>query len=122
MYVNVPGQYNVVMKIKPKKSHYQRHDHEDFGILHPLTNDDSEDSFYTKKDENIPPIDEAYNVLYDEDDIQSDSGSNHSKESSAPNNSVHDDKNASNHGSDDDSNDHDSDNNDTNIDNEVSSK
>ena len=68
IYVNVPGQYNVVMKIIPPPSKYKRCYGKDLGIVLPLNNDDSEDSYYLPQDDSsVVPVDPHYDVKYDED-------------------------------------------------------
>ena len=94
MYVNVPGQYNVVMKMK-RKSKYQRYFDEELGVIVPPYNDDSEDSFFTKPEPNIAPVDEDYDVLYDEDDAESNSESNHNSDENNEQSAEDDNKNKS---------------------------
>lgn len=53
MYVNFPGQYNVLMKIKPQPFKYKCYYNEELGVMMPPISNDSEDSYYTKKSLNI---------------------------------------------------------------------
>ena len=81
MYVQVPGQYNVVMRMKPQKSKGEPYYDKVTKKTMPLTNDDSEDSYYTKKDNDDEiPVDPNYDVCYDEDEekkTSDDSSTNH---------------------------------------------
>ena len=76
MYVNVPEQYNVVMKLHPKPSNYRCDYDEEFGEIHPLNNDGSEDSYYLGDDSNEIPVDNDYKVKYNDSD-ESESSNNH---------------------------------------------
>ena len=81
MYVNVPGQYNIVTSIKPRKgNNYNRTYTEELGAIIPLNdNHDSDDDFQWKVDDNEVGVDEHYNVKYDQDD---------SSESTPPNRNL----------------------------------
>ena len=79
MFVQVPGQYNVVMRLKPRKSKGEPYYDKVSKKLMPLSNNDSEDSYYTKKDGDELPIDPNYDVLYDEDDESNKGDDNSSK-------------------------------------------
>ena len=90
MYIQVPGQYNVVMRVKPLKSKYQYYFKKETGVLVPLSNDDSEYSYFKKKDENVVPVDPNYEVVCDEDDeLINNEDSQHSKEVNKVNKIMH---------------------------------
>lgn len=81
------------MRVKPRPTKYKRYYDEDLGVIIPPFNDDLEDSYYTKKEPNVAQVDEAYDVLYDEDDRSdnSDSSSGSSKNISEPRKDTDDD-------------------------------
>ena len=79
MYVNIPGQYNVVSSMKPQRNNYKRTYTEDFGTIMPLDSDESEIDLTANESMNEVGVDENYNVKYDQDD---------SSESTPPNRNL----------------------------------
>lgn len=80
MYVNVPGQYNVVTSVKPNKANNYNHTYtKELGTILLLDSHDSDDDFCWKVDDIEAGIDENYNIKYDQDD---------SSESTPPNRNL----------------------------------
>ena len=63
MYVNVPGQYTIVISVKPKQSKYKHTYVKELGVMHPINNDKSEDSYYLQDNPNeLVQTDPNYDV------------------------------------------------------------